>query len=375
MSDIKRWWWLGAIVLLGWLVVALSPILSPFLLGAILAYLGDPVADWLETKKIPRTWAVVIVFTLFSLVGLLLLLMMIPLLKQQADLFSSKSAVVSGWFETQAKPWLVSTFDLPQGQLDFESLHDAFGEQIGGASGIVASLFKSLTSSGMALFGWLGNLVLVPVVTFYLLRDWDDLVARIRSLLPRHMEPVVVQLGDECDTVLSAFVRGQLMVMMALGLIYSIGLWMVGLDVALLAGFIAGLASIVPYLGFIIGILFASIAALIQFGDASILLFVAIVFIVGQMLEGMVLTPLLVGDKIGLHPVAVIFAILAGGQLFGFTGVLLALPVAAVIMVLLRHAHDKYLGSVLYGATVPLSSGEEIKEPEPEVVTNPIKEE
>jgi predicted PurR-regulated permease PerM len=173
-------------------------------------------------------------------------------------------------------------------------------------------------------------------------------MARIKAMLPLRWQPATTRLAGECDEVLSAFLRGQLMIMLALGIIYSCGLWLAGLKLALLIGMLAGLASVVPYLGFVVGIVSASIAALVQFHDWMPLVYVAMVFGVGQMLEGMVLTPLLVGDKIGLHPVAVIFAVLAGGQLFGFVGVLLALPVAAVVMVLLRHAHDNYLQSLFY---------------------------
>ena len=200
----------------------------------------------------------------------------------------------------------------------------------------------------MALAAWVANLILVPVVTFYLLRDWDVMMAKVNRLLPRNIEPKVSLWASECDEVLGAFMKGQLLVMFALGVIYAIGLWLVGLDLALLVGMIAGLASIVPYMGFIIGIVVAGVAAFIQFQDPVVLAYVGAVFMVGQMLEGMLLTPLLVGDRIGLHPVAVIFAIMAGGQLFGFVGILLALPVAAVIMVLLRHLHERYKSSSLY---------------------------
>jgi predicted PurR-regulated permease PerM len=158
----------------------------------------------------------------------------------------------------------------------------------------------------------------------------------------------VVRLASASDEVLSAFLRGQLTVMLALGTIYTVGLWIVGLELALLIGMIAGLVSFVPYLGFIVGILAAGIAAVMQFQEVLPLLYVAIVFMVGQSLEGMLLTPLLVGEKIGLHPVAVIFAVLAGAQLFGFFGILLALPVTAVVMVLLRYTHERYVGSTLY---------------------------
>jgi predicted PurR-regulated permease PerM len=208
-----------------------------------------------------------------------------------------------------------------------------------------------MTQSGVALLAWLANLVLVPVVTFYLLRDWDVLVARIHELIPRQQEPTVAKLARASDEVLGQFLRGQLTVMVALGVIYTTGLWLIGLDLALLVGMIAGLVSFVPYLGTIVGILLAGVAALMQFGDAMHLLYVAIVFAVGQSLEGMILTPLLVGDKIGLHPVAVIFAVMAGGQLFGFVGVLIALPVAAVVVVILRHMREVYTASELYGKT------------------------
>jgi predicted PurR-regulated permease PerM len=202
------------------------------------------------------------------------------------------------------------------------------------------------------LLAWVANLVLVPVVTFYLLRDWDVLMDKIRRLLPRTSEQTIVKLAKESDDVLGQFLRGQLTVMVVLGFIYTVGLWIVGLDLALLVGTIAGLVSFVPYLGFIVGIVFAGVAAIMQFGDITYLLFVLIVFGIGQAFEGMLLTPLLVGDKIGLHPVAVIFAVMAGGQLFGFVGVLLALPVAAIVVVLLRHMHELYKTSEIYGEIV-----------------------
>ena len=220
---------------------------------------------------------------------------------------------------------------------------------MGQTTDIVGVVLSQATASSLALIGWLANLVLIPVVSFYLLRDWDVMMGKIRSLLPRDREERVVALAGECHEVLGAFVRGQLLVMVALGVIYAAGLMIVGLELGLLIGLIAGLAAIVPYMGFVIGIGAALIAGLFQFGgDLYPMVGIVAVFMVGQALEGMVLTPLLVGDRIGLHPVAVIFAILAGGELFGFTGVLLALPVAAVIMVLVRHVHDLYKDSGIY---------------------------
>ncbi|MGB2182139.1 MAG: AI-2E family transporter, partial [Pseudomonadales bacterium] len=183
---------------------------------------------------------------------------------------------------------------------------------------------------------------------FYLLRDFDILMARIQEILPRNIEPKVSLWVRECDEVLGAFVRGQLLVMLALGFIYGIGLSIAGLKYAMLIGLLAGLASIVPYLGFAVGFIAAMLVAVFQFDSYWGFLAITMVFVIGQALEGMVLTPWLIGDRIGLHPVAVIFAVLAGGQLFGFTGMLLALPLAAVIMVLLRHLHQGYRNSSLY---------------------------
>jgi len=202
--------------------------------------------------------------------------------------------------------------------------------------------------SGLTLLGWLVNLTLIPVLLFYFLRDWDLMTHRVRVLLPRHLEPTISALARQSDEVLGAFLRGQLSVMIALGSIYSAGLWLVGLDLALLIGMGAGMVSFIPYLGGVVGVVVGVIAAYMQFQDWFHPAMVLLVFSVGQSLEGMVLTPMLVGDKIGMHPVAVIFAIMAGGQLFGFLGVLLALPVAAIAMVLLRFLHARYLNSALY---------------------------
>ena len=229
---------------------------------------------------------------------------------------------------------------------------------------ILGLVLGQASASGRALLGWMTDVLLVPVVGFYLLRDWDQLMLKVRALLPRRIEPLLVRLAGECHDVLGAFIRGQLLVMLGLGLIYAGGLSIIGLDLGLLVGLLAGLASIVPYMGFVVGCSAALIASVFQHGGMELypLLGVALVFGVGQTLEGMLLTPLLVGDRIGLHPVAVIFAILAGGQLFGFVGILLALPAAAVIMVMLRHVNDLYKLSDLY--RVPAGTLEEDREPE-----------
>lgn len=349
MTDSHRWLWLAGLLLAGWLVYLLTPILSPFLLGVLLAYLGDPLVDRLE-RWMSRTWGVVVVFALFGLLLLLTLLVVVPMLGKQLVHLYELAPLVLDWLQREALPWVQARLGLADGFWQIDQLKSMFSAHLGRTTDIVSQLLSQATASGLALLAWLGNLLLVPVVSFYLLRDWDILVAKLRALLPRRREGVVVGLIGECHEVLGAFLRGQLLVMLALGVVYALGLMLVGLDLGLLIGVLAGLASIVPYMGFVVGIGAALIAALFQFGgDIYPLLGVVAVFTVGQMLEGMLLTPLLVGDRIGLHPVAVIFAILAGGQLFGFTGVLLALPVAAVVMVLLRHVHELYKLSALYG--------------------------
>jgi predicted PurR-regulated permease PerM len=186
-------------------------------------------------------------------------------------------------------------------------------------------------------------------VTFYLLRDWNDIIKMVQGVIPDHLKGLVNKLVSECDEVLSAFIRGQLLVMLGLGIIYAVGLQLVGLDMAILIGMIAGLFSVVPYLGFAVGLLVGIIAGLVQYsGDLWALLPIILVFCVGSLIESMVLTPWLVGDRIGLHPVAVIFAVLAGGQMFGFVGVFLALPVASVLMVWVRYVYNEYTSSNWY---------------------------
>jgi len=348
VTESQRWFFLIITLALMALVYLLAPILSPFLIGALLAYLCDPAADRLEAVGCSRTVAVVIVFTCLSAVMAALVLLLLPKLSQQVRVLVSLVPTGLELVDTRLLPWLEQALGVDTAALQFESVRSWLVADWQQAGDLMKRLLGGISRSGVALAAWLANLVLIPVVTFYLLRDWDLMMAKLHRLLPRNVEGRVSLWANECDEVLGAFVKGQLIVMMALGGIYAVGLWLVGLDLALLIGMLAGLASIVPYMGFIIGFAAAAVAAFMQFQDPSMLLWVGAVFGVGQALEGMLLTPLLVGDRIGLHPVAVIFAIMAGGQLFGFVGVLLALPVAAVIMVLLRHLHEGYKSSSLY---------------------------
>lgn len=350
ISEIQRVWILLASAFALLLVYLLIPILSPFLMGALLAYLGDPLADKLEERGLNRTISVSLVFLGLSLVLIIALLLTIPLIGRQFDLLATKIPLWLAQIEGTILPWLQQKLNLPKGSLPLAELKSVVSDNWTTAGSMLGQIWSKVAGSSMAMIAGLANLVLVPVVTFYLLRDWDVLIGRIRDLLPRSIEPTVVSLAQEGDEIIGAFIRGQLLVMLALGVVYSLGLTIIGVDLALILGLIAGLASIVPYMGFIVGIAAASVATWFQFHEFLPLVGVAVVFSIGQLLEGMVLTPLLVGDRIGLHPVAVIFAIMAGGQLAGFTGILLALPVAALIMVLLRYAHRNYKGSRLYGS-------------------------
>ena len=350
MSDTQKWQLLALTVLLGFLLWLLAPVLTPFAVSALLAYLGDPMVDRLERWKLSRSFSVAVVFMLMVLVIVGVVLLLVPMLEKQISYLIEQFPRYREWFQTVVLPWIEARTGFDIEGFDPASLFDMLKQYWQQAGGVATTVLGGLSKSGLAVLGWIANIVLIPVVTFYLLRDWDILVARIRSLLPRPIEPTVSRLARESDHVLGGFLRGQLSVMLALGTIYALGLWMVGIDLALLIGMIAGMVSFIPYLGAIVGVGAALIAALVQHGDWLHVFLVLAVFGVGQTIESFILTPWLVGDRIGLHPVAVIFAIMAGGQLFGFLGVLLALPVAAVAMVVLRYLHERYTQSRVYGA-------------------------
>jgi len=348
LNDSQKWMLLIGTAALLVLLYLLTPVLTPFFAAALLAYLGDPLADRLEKYGLSRTLSVVIVFICIFAVLTVFVLMLFPLLQHQVSYLIDNFPRYIDYIQNNLLPLLAAKLGIEAELMDLALLKQGIAQQFQQGGGLAKQLIASVTQSGMALIAWLANLVLIPVVTFYLLRDWDILIARIDEMLPRAYEAVIAKLAKESDDVLAAFLRGQFMVMLALGIVYSTGLWLVDLKLALLIGLMAGLVSFVPYLGFILGIIAASIAMLLQTHEVMDLLPVFIVFAVGQALEGMILTPLLVGDRIGLHPVAVIFAVLAGGQLFGFVGILLALPVAAVLAVLVRHAHQQYKASSIF---------------------------
>ncbi len=350
MTDSQKWLVLIGFSVLAFVLYLLAPVLTPFLVSAMLAYMGDPLADRLE-KRFSRTTSVLIVFCGIFSVLFIAIAFILPVLQQEIVTLIKKLPAYIDFVQNTIIPWLQTTLALDLGAWDLGQLKLMIKQHWQDVGGAAAGVLGVVSQSGLAFMVWIANLVLIPVLTFYLLRDWDVMVARVHELIPRRWEKKSVHVAKDCDEVLGAFMHGQLTVMISLGTVYSIGLWMVGLDMALLIGMGAGVVSFVPYLGFILGMLVAGIAVIMQFQDGIYLLYVLAVFGFGQMLESFVLTPYLLGDRIGLHPVAVIFAVMAGGQLFGFFGILLALPVAAVMMVMLRHAHEEYVGSHLYGGS------------------------
>ncbi|MBO9469841.1 AI-2E family transporter [Endozoicomonas sp. G2_2] len=333
---------IGALVFVFVSVWLLGSVLTPFLIGAGLAYVCDPIVDRLERLRLSRTGGVVVVFAVVVVVFTLLLLLLLPQLQQQANTLVQNLPRYVDWIQRATAPYLGGR------ALDIESIKTLIAENWGTAGGFASSVAKQAFSSGTALMAIAMNVLLIPVIMFYLLRDWDHMVAWIKSQLPRRYVGTITELAEETDQVLGQFIRGQLLVMTVLGSIYIVGLWLAGLDLALVIGLGAGLVSFVPYVGVISGLLVSSIAMLVQTGDPFQLVWVFIVFGIGQVLEQVILQPLLLGDAIGLHPVWVIFAVLAGGQILGFVGVLIALPVAAAVAVIVRYGGRQWRSSRAY---------------------------
>ena len=347
-SDNSRWYFLAAAALVvAFLFYVLGPILAPFMFAAILAYICDPLVDRLQRRRLPRTLATVIVLLLLISLFVLLLLIMAPLFQKEVTLLSERIPGYITALNEKLIPWLNAKLGLKL-ELDFQGFKQSITEYVQGADGLASKVFASLKIGGMALVGFFVNIILVPVVLFYLLRDWDKFIEKIDHLIPRRWHGRVTTIAREVDAVLSEFLRGQVSVMLLMSVYYVLGLWLAGLEFALPIGIITGMLVFVPYVGMIAGLVLASLAALMQFQNLPATVWVWVVFFVGQLLEGMVVTPWLVGDRIGLHPVAVIFALLAFGQIFGFFGVLLALPVSAVLLVALRHLRQNYLDSKIY---------------------------
>jgi len=343
----ENWGWFATAGVTLLMLYFLGPIMTPFVVGGVIAYLGNPVCDRLEHHGVPRGLSVALVFLVFFAVLITALVLVVPLLQDQIVQLAENIPDWLKWVQDVGLPQL--HIRLPAGlRLDAGGLRDALTKNWSQAGSIAGDVLARIGHSTPALLGFLADLLLIPIVTFYLMRDWELMLKRVDQLIPPRLRGHTEEFAREIDSVLNALIRGQLLVMIALALIYGIGLWITGLKVALLIGLFAGLVSFIPYMGFATGFLLAIVTTLVQDQEILALLPVVIVFTVGMILENAVLTPMLVGNRIGLHPVAVIFALLAGGQLLGFSGVLVALPVAAIFAVGARHARKRWLRSPLY---------------------------
>jgi len=353
-SRAPRWlnWHLATLTLaaiaLGAVIWVLSPILAPFLAAAILAYIFNPLVSRLEEKGMSRAIGTVAAVLLLIFAVALLLVIVLPLFyKEVAQL----TQLIPGFLEhlkSKVVPWVNTKLGI-EIALDPSSFRQFMQENLSDAGGIAKRVFAGVGSGGLAVVGLLVNLALIPIVFFYVLRDWPILLNNVDELIPRRYHVSVTEFAAEIDAVLSEFLRGQLLVMVIMSVFYVVGLWAVGLKFSLPVGLITGLLVFVPYLGVGLGMVLGTIAAVMQFDDA--IYGVAVVWAVfgaGQVIESFFVTPKYVGERIGLHPLAVIFALLAFGQVFGFFGVLLALPASAAILVALRHSSARYRRSDLF---------------------------
>ncbi|MDR6628672.1 putative PurR-regulated permease PerM [Acinetobacter lwoffii] len=343
---------LAGIALILWVLYLLKPVVVPFVAAFLIAYLFSPLVDVLHRIGLARWLSISIVFIGIGVVVTLVMWYLVPLVWQQ--LMYARDSIPAGihWINYTFLPWLSDSFNLVPMEIDTDQISSVVMDYVQtnySADSIQAMLLK-LAQSGLNFIQIGGTIVLIPIIAFYFLLDWDRMLDSLRRLIPRPYEKTTLTIVSECHSVLGAFVKGQFLVMVLLGVVYAVGLQLIGLEIGLIIGMIAGLCSIIPYLGFAVGIIAAVIATFFQFGiDWWQLVLVGIVFMVGQAVEGYILQPFLLGDKIGLSPVAVVFAVLAGAQLAGFLGMLIALPVAAVIVVLLRHIREYYEHTPFYG--------------------------
>jgi predicted PurR-regulated permease PerM len=340
-------WIIGVVVILALLLHLLGDILTPFLIGAILAYIGNPAVSWGETHRMPRTIGTLLVVAVTGLAVFGLILVLTPLVHSEFAQLVQRLPSLAVLLQTKFAPWLQQTFGIEL-QLDMESIKAMVADNLAGAEALTPKVLSSVKAGGTLILAILINLALIPVVMFYLLRDWNIILARCEELTPRRWLATLRTVAAEVDDVLAEFLRGQASVMVVLAIYYVIALWIAGLQFWLPIGLLTGLLVFVPYVGFGLGLVLGVLAALLQWHGLPGFVAVLVVYGVGQLLEGYVLVPWLVGDRIGLHPVAVIFALLAFGEVFGFAGVLLALPASAVLLVALRHLRKAYNESALY---------------------------
>lgn len=342
--------WLLIAVLILLALRALGPVLTPFVVAAVLAYALTPLVDRLDAVgkgRMPRVLAVLIVELVFILALLCVILLVVPVLAKEIPLMREQMPGLLEKLDTALSPWFAQ-FGINL-SLDFSTLKAQLLKYVNANwDDAFPSLLSSLKLGGSAALTILGNAVLIPVALFYLLMDWKPFVARVRELVPMRARAGVDSFAEESDQVLGQYLRGQLLVMLIMAVFYAVGLALFGLDLALPIGVFTGLAMFVPYLGFGVGLILATLAGFLEFQSIKAVVMVAVVYGSGQVIESLFVTPRFVGERIGLHPLAVIFALLAFGQLFGFVGVLIALPASAVLLVAIRRARRSYLASKLY---------------------------
>ena len=340
--------WLGSGLTILWVLYALSPVLTPFLLAFILAYILKPGTDWLHHKGLPRSVAVVLMLLLLALVTLGLALMLLPIIQQEIVLVQAKLPNLLNQLNATVAPKLKEWFGLKV-NFDGKALRAAINKTwVNNSEDILSVVYDYAITGSSVLLNLIGNLVLVPMVLFYVLLDWHQLLQRLGQIVPKRWQPNVHGLVAETDSLLAQYLRGQLAVMLVLAAYYSIALYFAGIEVAIPIGIVTGLLIFIPYIGYAFGFLLAILAALLEFDGWQELLVVGAIYGFGQIIESFWLTPRLVGERIGLHPLAVIFALLAFGQVFGFFGVLLALPISAAFLVGLRAMRGIYLASDFY---------------------------
>ncbi|QID18450.1 AI-2E family transporter [Nitrogeniibacter mangrovi] len=339
--------WAGvglAVLVLLWL---LSPILAPFAVAAVLAYICDPMVTWLVARRLPRAAAVLIVIAVLGLALLLLLLILVPTVYREAVALIARLPDLVEMINTTVLPRLKAHMDVNL-QLDAGSIRQWVTENWSSAQDLLPGLLKKAGTGGAAVIGFFANLLLIPMVMFYLLQEWPHITEGLRRIIPRPMVDRSMRILGDIDRVMSEFLRGQLSVMLLLAIFYSIGLWLAGLKFALPVGVITGLLVFVPFVGFTAGLVLALLSAVLQAQGWPPIIGVAVVYSLGQLIESFLLTPYIVGDRIGLHPLVVIFALMAFGQLFGFVGVMVALPASAALLVALRELRGAYFASHVY---------------------------
>lgn len=349
-TNLRRqvFFWIGALAIFVIFLTVFSSILLPFVAGMALAYFLDPVADWLERRGLSRMMATVVILITFVLLFALSLIIIIPVVVAQASDFitripgyiSSLQQLVAGTGSTILPDWVAA---------QVESIRENFSKLLAEGAGFIGTLLTQIWNSGKSLLDVVSLLVVTPVVAFYLLLDWDRMIKKVDSWIPRDHVQTVRQIASDMDTTIAGFVRGQGSMCLILAIYYAVGLSLAGLNFGLLIGFATGMLSFIPYVGATLCLLIAGGVALVQFGADYVSIAIVLgVYFTGQFMEGNVLQPKLVGGSVGLHPVWLMFALFAFGAMFGFVGLLIAVPAAAAVGVLVRFALSRYLESDLY---------------------------